>query len=185
MSVPGMLIYNYDNINQLLELIECFPEMENFDLLYVYHENPKKVFDRLFSSLSVIEAGGGIVRNDKGQILLIKRKNKWDLPKGKAEKGETAEQTAVREVKEECHIDELMIKDFFDISYHLYKIKEKMVLKRTHWYDMLYCGNGNLRPQEEEDITEVRWFDKNVIKQDVFNNTYVLIKELLTRIIHE
>ncbi len=163
----------------MLELIEIFPGLENFNRLYVCHKIPQHVFEVLFSSLKIIEAGGGIVRNDEGQILLIKRRNIWDLPKGKAEKGETAEQTAIREVKEECNIDKLAIKKYIDISYHLYKMKGNMVLKQTHWYDMVYQGNGDIRPQTEEDITEVRWFEKDDIKNTVFNNTYMLIKELL------
>ncbi len=178
-NIPGVLIYNYAGMNQFLQLIECFPDLDDFKQLYVIHENTSQLFSQLRSSLPLIKAGGGIVHNDNGQILLIKRRNTWDLPKGKAEKGETAEETAAREVKEECHIDKLTIDSFVEKSYHLYKIDDEMVLKETHWFDMIYQGDGNLKPQKAEGITEVKWFSSSNIKDTVFKNTYVLIKELL------
>lgn len=51
-----------------------------------------------------IEAAGGLVLRSDGHFLGIFRLGKWDLPKGKAEKGESMETTALREVEEECGI---------------------------------------------------------------------------------
>ena len=55
-------------------------------------------------SITLIEAAGGLVINRKGEYLFIYRNDKWDLPKGKLEKGERKRQGAVREVEEECGI---------------------------------------------------------------------------------
>jgi 8-oxo-dGTP pyrophosphatase MutT (NUDIX family) len=49
----------------------------------------------------IIKAGGGIVVNEQNEVLLIYRRGKWDLPKGKLDDGETIEECALREVKEE------------------------------------------------------------------------------------
>ena len=54
-------------------------------LFYIESQDPLKEFLKPFT---LISAGGGVVRNPKGRILFIKRKGKWDLPKGKLETGE-------------------------------------------------------------------------------------------------
>jgi 8-oxo-dGTP pyrophosphatase MutT (NUDIX family) len=178
-NVPGNLLYSYHSIEQLIELIDCFPQMNHFRQLIVYHNNIDQIFEKIKTSFRIIKAGGGVVQSPGGKILVIKRKNIWDLPKGKAEKNESAEQTAVREVKEECHLDKLNVNSFISKSYHFYRIKDEMVLKETHWYDMLYQGDADGKPQTAEDITEIRWFGRNDIKEVVFKNTYLLIKDLL------
>ena len=54
--------------------------------------------------LPLIEAAGGLVKNENGDYLFIYRNDKWDLPKGKIEKDEKTKVAAVREVEEECGI---------------------------------------------------------------------------------
>jgi 8-oxo-dGTP pyrophosphatase MutT (NUDIX family) len=51
----------------------------------------------------VVRAAGGIVLNDRGEVLLVHRDryDDWSFPKGKAEPGESDEDCAVREVEEE------------------------------------------------------------------------------------
>ena len=48
---------------------------------------------------NIIKAGGGVVNNNKNQILFIYRLKRWDLPKGKLDKGETIRECAEREVE--------------------------------------------------------------------------------------
>ena len=61
------------------------------------------------SKYILIEAAGGLVYNSDKQILMIFRNGKWDLPKGKKEDKETIIQCALREVEEECGINDLRI----------------------------------------------------------------------------
>ena len=56
---------------------------------------------------TILEAGGGIVFNKRGEFLVIERRGVWDLPKGKVDAGETIEEAAVREVREECGLTEV------------------------------------------------------------------------------
>ncbi len=70
-------------------------------------EKLKKAFFKLFKPVT---AAGGLVENEKGEVLLIFRRGKWDLPKGKLDPGETIEQCAVREVEEETGLKNIELK---------------------------------------------------------------------------
>ena len=83
-----------------------------------------------------IEAAGGVVFNQKSQVLLIKRMGKWDLPKGKIDAGENNEEAAMREVREECGIGKLAIEQELSETYHTYKMHNHRFLKITHWFLM-------------------------------------------------
>ena len=128
----------------------------------------------------MIEAAGGMVTNSKGAFLFIYRNGKWDLPKGKIEKGEKNREGAVREVEEECGITVSAIGQKICKTYHTYTVKGEVVLKRTHWYEMSYKGAEKLKPQKEEGITEVRWFRKGHIDA-IVKNTFPSIMDVLAK----
>ncbi|MGF1670207.1 MAG: NUDIX domain-containing protein, partial [Balneolaceae bacterium] len=72
----------------------------------------------------IIDAGGGVVyrftENDNKEVVLIKRRGVWDLPKGKRELKETPEMCAVREVAEEIGISKPGLEKFIIKTYHEY-----------------------------------------------------------------
>ena len=139
----------------------------------------KKSFYRHFD---VIHAAGGLVTNEKKEILLIFRRGKWDLPKGKLDKGETLEQCAVREVTEETGLKNIILQEKISPTYHTYNQFGKHILKESHWYKM-QCSNSSqkLIPQVEEDITEIKWINKNDLKTYT-PNTYQTIIEVLKHV---
>lgn len=138
--------------------------------------------------LTKIIAAGGIVINQKDEVLMMFRRGHWDLPKGKLDEGESIETCAVREVCEETGIKEghVSIVKNAGITYHEYfdKYLKKDVLKETHWYYMQYTGNGELVPQTEEDIEELKWVTIKEVPQ-YFNKTYKNIAEILNSFIQE
>ena len=75
--------------------------------IYLMGDDPATLLKTFKSKLPVVQAGGGLVRNQSGKMLFIFRKGKWDLPKGKIDKGETLEKGAKREVKEETGVKNL------------------------------------------------------------------------------
>jgi 8-oxo-dGTP pyrophosphatase MutT (NUDIX family) len=141
-------------------------------------EDPAEVLLELKSHFTVIHAGGGIVYNAEKQLLMMKRLGKWDLPKGKIDPGETAEEGALREVEEECGINSLKIRHFFENSYHTYKLQGHRFLKVTHWYVMDSTFEGVLVPQLEESITEVKWVNLGELNLDTLD-TYESIRAIL------
>lgn len=129
-----------------------------------------------------IIAAGGLVYNDKGELLMIFRRGKWDLPKGKLDEGETIEQCAIREVQEETGLTDVKLGAFAGITYHEYfepRINDD-VLKESHWYIMQAQGMQPLVPQMEEDIEIIEWVDKKNIPLKL-ENSYANIEEILEK----
>ncbi|GAB2814265.1 NUDIX hydrolase [Ferruginibacter profundus] len=138
-------------------------------------EQLKKVF---FKNFTLIEAAGGIVQNTKKELLFIYRLDKWDLPKGKIEKGEKPDEAALREVEEETGVINLKLKKKIGETYHTYDAFGKHFLKVTHWYYMTCPAAQQLVPQTEEDITAIKWVPTRNIKEPIAN-TYPSIKDIL------
>ncbi len=151
-------------------------------LLYVnlYHKKEEKLLKHLFKKLPVVTAAGGMVFNDKKEILFIYRNKRWDLPKGKIEKGETLKESAIREVEEETGIKDLKITQYLQETYHVFKRKNKYRLKVTHWFEMHSNYDGELVPELSEGIKKVKW--KNLAKsQKALTKSYSNIKLLFSK----
>ena len=140
--------------------------------------NKDDLLESFLKLLPNVIAGGGKVFNSKGHILFIFRNGKWDLPKGKAEANETIDQTALREVEEETGIRDLSISKPLEITYHIFKRNNKILLKKTYWFEMYSSFEGNFKPQLKEGITKVKWIDPKKLKK-VKKNIYANIDQLL------
>ncbi|RIV47146.1 NUDIX hydrolase [Flagellimonas pelagia] len=150
---------------------------------YLYHPDGNKILKLFMHKIPVIVAGGGFVVNEKGKVLFIKRNGKWDLPKGKVDKGETIESAAIREVEEETGVTGLKIERFLRTTYHVFKRNGEYWLKQTHWFLMSTDYTGKLVAEEAEGIEKVKW--KGPIKtQKAIKNSYknieILFKEVAT-----
>jgi 8-oxo-dGTP pyrophosphatase MutT (NUDIX family) len=140
--------------------------------------NVESAFAEFRKMFELVEAAGGLVENEKGEYLLIFRRGKWDLPKGKVDKGETVQEAALREVQEECGISGLSISGELTPTWHIYTEKGRRILKRTHWFRMKCTDTRPLVPQAEEDITEAKWMKKEEVLR-VFSSSYGSIRELI------
>jgi len=168
-------VQSYDELH-----LKYHEAVNNKMLTEVYFINPNaKLLTELFLSMfTIIDAAGGLVRNENGLWLFIYRNGKWDLPKGKIEKGEKIKTAAIREVEEECGISKLKIVKELPSTYHIYSLEEKTVLKRTYWFEMTCADASPLVPQTEEGITDVKWFNLEEVQQ-ALKNTYGSIKEVV------
>ena len=126
----------------------------------------------------IIEAAGGMVFNQTGELLMMKRRGFWDMPKGKLDEGETIEDCAIREVSEETGVHNLEIVKKLQVTYHTYIYKGSPALKPSHWFKMLQSGYEILIPQTEEDITEIRWVNKEEARSLV-DQAYPSIAEMI------
>lgn len=146
---------------------------------YLYHPDADKLLPLFKKRLGYINAGGGLVKNQKGELLFIERNKKWDLPKGRAESGENIETTSLREVEEETGVENLSIERFLQETYHIYKNKGQYKLKVTYWYLMNTDFTGELAPQLEEGITKAIW-KTNGEALEALDNSYANVR-LLTK----
>jgi 8-oxo-dGTP pyrophosphatase MutT (NUDIX family) len=177
----GEALFEVNNEGEIEVAWNAFRVNPLINIAYFTTSEPEKTKGMFFSLFKIIEAAGGIVINKNGDLLCIYRWGKWDLPKGKREKGETTETTAVREVEEECGISGIVTTGFNSTSYHIYphpKNDNRFVLKETYWYNMLYGKDEELIPQVLEDITQAKWIPQKEI-DIVLNNTWNSLKPII------
>lgn len=125
-----------------------------------------------------VTAAGGLVFNDAGALLVIFRRGKWDLPKGKLDEGETLEACAVREVQEETGLVELVLGEKIGVTHHEYQENGDYISKATHWYRMQAPGKQPLVPQTTEDIERIEWATVAEIPE-LLKNSYGNIVEII------
>jgi 8-oxo-dGTP pyrophosphatase MutT (NUDIX family) len=144
-------------------------------------DDPDSCLQLLTRSHIYVPAAGGLVKNEKGEFLMIYRRQKWDLPKGKKEKAETFDECAIREVEEETGLSYLKIIKMLGSTWHIYKQDNKCCLKVTAWFLMNANNIGNLEPQTEEDIEIAEWVSPENIENKLANS-YASIKEVFNQL---
>jgi len=124
----------------------------------------------------LVSSGGVIFRQSDGQyeVALIYTGRNWGLPKGLIEKAETAEETALREVREETGLEGEMVKKIGKISYSF--TRRKRYSKTVHFYLLKYVG-GSLQDHDYE-VAKVKWFPISKAIQTV---TYTSEREILKK----
>jgi 8-oxo-dGTP pyrophosphatase MutT (NUDIX family) len=167
---------------RLARFKKLIKKINNGELIYInlYHKNAEKLEQFLKKKLPFVEAAGGLVFNHKKEILFIYRNDRWDLPKGHIDKGESHEAAAIREVEEETGVKNIEVKRFIDKTYHVFKRNGKFKIKATYWYEMYSEYEGELVPQSNEGIKKVKWknFEKS---QKALSNSYENIKLLFPK----
>ena len=121
-------------------------------------DKPKTLSDTL--CLPKIQSAGGLVLNDRNNLLLMLKGRKWDMPKGRIESGASKQKTARREVAEETGLDfcKLSIQGKLVSTWPTTRHNDLQYLKKTHWYLMRYEGGDDpTHPQIDEGISECRW----------------------------
>ncbi|MBK8504538.1 MAG: NUDIX domain-containing protein [Saprospiraceae bacterium] len=141
--------------------------------------DPDQLFNDYRSLYREIRAAGGICLNQAQEILFIERLGKWDLPKGKVDKGEKKKAAAIREVSEETGQSCKIISKLGNTWHTYFDQKNRRVLKRTTWYLMeLLDQNMAVKIQREENITGFKWMSATDFLQNDLP-TYQSIIEII------
>jgi ADP-ribose pyrophosphatase YjhB (NUDIX family) len=182
-----------ERINRLVVLDTLYPESP---LLSSFHVNESLsqlphhgVFRDFCSLFCLVEAAGGLVINEEMEPLLIYRKEHWDLPKGKifsrtvgtrhySSCKESPMEAALREVKEETGLKMVEIISQLPCTYHIYREKDKRILKKTWWFEMKASSDQSFIPQVEEDILKVQWIPRDQL-EFIINNIWPSLQSLL------
>lgn len=143
-----------------------------------FHPDLPALQKAFFKKFTLVQAAGGLVKNGKEEMLLIFRRGKWDLPKGKLDKGETLAQCAVREVKEETGLKQIQLAAPLATTWHTYHEGTRFILKESHWYAMEAPGDQPLVPQAEEDIRAIKWVAAAEL-DEYMQHTYPSVRDVL------
>lgn len=175
---------NLNSVDEVKNWFLDFAANQTYSAILL-HPLPKIFWKELFLPVftQIPAAGGVVIRNEK--LLFIFRNEKWDLPKGKIDKGETVKEAAIREVEEECGITGHRITKELPSTFHIFKSPYKKtlgqwILKQTFWFEMEYSGTENGIPETKENITEIRWFGKHELNE-VLANIYENLKSVVLR----
>ncbi len=125
----------------------------------------KKYFGKHKPSIQEIvrepTAGGIVFRHNQDggvEILLIQdAKDRWTIPKGHIEEGETAQQTARREIGEEAGLNEVDMLGWLGKIHFRYRRIDRLVLMTTQIYLVRAKGDTNAI-QKEEWMNGIKWF---------------------------
>ena len=172
--------YEIDILCDFLQ--EWLADKEQTDT-FVHEVGENAVVEALKTTFRMAPAAGGIVVKD-GKIVSIVRNGIPDLPKGHIEKGESPENAALREVKEETGIGNLQIVKALPSSWHCYQVGEEWRLKRTYWYLMESGEAIQPKPQTEEGITEIKLIGNEDIEA-FLKGTFRSISEILGKDLHQ
>ena len=166
-TLDSQFVYSFDNKDDKEIVLDKHSSSENY--IYVKGSSFDEAWQLFFGRYKIVQAAGGVVINNKNQVLFIFRNGFWDLPKGKVEDEEAIEIAAIREVEEECGIRKPTLISKLLVTYHTYDTYGENCIKPTHWYLMQYDGDEELLPQEEEGITNVQWVNDDDIASKMLN----------------
>lgn len=163
---------------ELLQYLDMLEKSNRFEQVVLHGADPKIIYLDLRSLCNWVPASGGLIQNEKNEILLIFRNGVWDLPKGKRETGESAKAAALRECQEETGLHLSTVPEKIDATWHIYRDKQLgRCLKKTNWYRIAYDGDGSFTLQEEEGIQKAEWATTAdaLLKEPMYPNIRSLI----------
>ena len=177
LSDPNSIELHLGHTPDIASIVDMFETSDNLSRIYIPTDDIEGTYRRFCSQFKEVNAAGGLVSNRRGDVLLIRRNELWDLPKGHQEDGEDISITALREVQEETGVKKLRLRKLICVTDHCYRRNEVWHLKHTWWYDMLYTDPVDLTPQREEDITKAAWVARSGLSP-YLKNTYPSIVEV-------
>ena len=174
---PNAIRFSVRDEGGISGMIGMFESSDTLQRIYIPTGDIEGTYARICREFLEVNAGGGLVENRRGDFLMIRRNDLWDLPKGHQDLGEAIDVTALREVQEETGIEELELKELICITDHCYRRNGIWHLKHTWWYHMLDRKPLDLIPQKEEDISKAAWVAKSSLPP-LLQNTYPSIVEV-------
>lgn len=165
------------NLHTIKSMIHEMQETEVHAGVF-FHKNLEELKTSFFKKFTLIKAAGGFVLNENDEVLLMFRRGKWDLPKGKLDKGEKPEQGAIRETEEETGLKNISLLSHLLNTYHTYHEGSRYILKETFWYKMKVKGEQNLQPQAEEQITNLEWANEKSLDK-YLPHSFPSVKDVL------
>lgn len=135
-------------------------------------KNELKVYRNPFPTVDII-----IEIESKG-IVLIKRKNPpfgWAIPGGFVDYGESLEEAALREAKEETNLDVKLVRQF-----HTYSDPHRD--PRHHSISTVYIAKAEGSPQAKDDASEIGIFTESSLPMEIAFDHRLILKDYFQKV---
>ncbi len=170
---PTLFVVKYEGAKSVSRAkITTF--LDNYKTVVVLAANPMEAFEAFALQMEWVEASGGVVESERGEVVMIRRNSRWDLPKGHREVGETFGVCAAREAEEETGVVVKDVERLLTTTLHAYNLYGRWELKLTAWYAMR-AERCDLTPQQEEGIIGAEWVARTEIAEKI-KSTFPTIK---------
>ncbi|MCC8035629.1 MAG: NUDIX domain-containing protein [Rikenellaceae bacterium] len=155
---PGFTAVTYGG-----DSAKMIENLEKYKRVWALSPDPSKACGDFVANFMPVEAAGGVVENGRGELLMIRRNGRWDLPKGHRENGEQFAECALREVWEETGVEaQLRAAEPVHTTMHFYRGKVGWEMKTTLWFGMR-SDTAAMHPQREEGIESVEWVPRGEV----------------------
>ncbi|MBK9254165.1 MAG: NUDIX domain-containing protein [Saprospiraceae bacterium] len=182
-GVGNVVIKYTGNKKHLLDYIHVLEKSIKSEKFVIHADDYLKLKSDFKSYFTEIEAGGGLVKNEKGEYLFIFRRGSWDLPKGKIETNETKREATLREIEEETGLKKMVVLQKLMVTRHTYRSNVgKRIIKKSHWY-LIEGKKQPLVAQTTEDIEKAEWMSMNKFfskKREIYPNILDVIRTQYT-----
>jgi ADP-ribose pyrophosphatase YjhB (NUDIX family) len=114
-----------------------------------------------------------IIEIESKGVVLIKRKNPpygWAIPGGFVDYGESLEEAAIREAKEETNLDVKLVRQF-----HTYSDPKRD--PRHHSISTVYIAKGKRKPKAKDDALEIGIFNESTLPDDIAFDHRLILKD--------
>ena len=126
LSDPNAILYNIGISVNIPALVGLFEVSDSLAKVFIPTDDIEGTYMRICAEFKEVNAGGGLVSNRRGDFLLISRNGLWGLPKGHQDPGEEISVTALREMREETGIDQLVLQAFCSFQILSYSFREQL-----------------------------------------------------------
>ncbi|MDQ3142927.1 MAG: NUDIX domain-containing protein [Bacteroidota bacterium] len=174
------LPYN-GNKKTFFQYLDTLEKSERFTDIIIYSQNLKLMYQELKSLCKLVPAAGGVIKNKHQKILVMYRRQHWDLPKGKIDPEETFKEAAIRECMEETGLTDLVLEKKIGSTHHIFRDRNNIrCFKKTKWFSMSNLGTDKVIPQTEEDIEKIEWMtlEEALNLKPIYKNIVTILKKL-------
>ena len=152
------LFYKYHDIDELYAKISAFIRNNEISSLNIYSYKINSLWNAFRAYFENRIASGGLLYNDNEELLFIRRRSKWDIPKGHLSENESVRDCAVREIEEETMLKTEQAKFLF----YMDNLPDETT--DLHFLTLFFECSCTGEVIINNESSEYRWIDRDDLK---------------------